>query len=268
MHSTVDKTERFPDPMTSSEQAPKAPVRRRKDSAELNEGIAPSAQPRLAIFGGTFDPVHNGHLFLAGEVVRRGLAHEVLFVPARRPPHKIDVAISPAEHRMAMLTLALAPFREFSLSDIEIARAAGCSYTIDTLEMLREIYPEHELFFLLGMDSLVDLHLWHRATELVQRHRIVTYPRPGVAPPPFATLAGQFGPRNARRLVNDILDMPTAPGESTGIRRLVQAGGNLAGLVPECVSEYMRKQGLYRAGAAVATTVEDKHGAGLASKEI
>jgi len=201
---------------------------------------------RLAVFGGTFNPVHTGHLFLAGEVIRRGLVDEVLFVPAGIPPHKTLVDLAPAPDRFELLKLALAPYPEFSLSDIELTRTDSPSYTLDTMETMRAAFPENDLFFLLGMDCLYELHTWYRATELVSQFQFIVYPRPGVVAPKYLALADYFGNRNARNLVAAMLDeVPLLPVESSSIRQLCATGGNLAGLVPDTVLAYLQKQGLY-----------------------
>ena len=201
---------------------------------------------RLAVFGGTFNPVHIGHLFLAGEVIRRGLVDEVLFVPAGIPPHKADLELAPGPDRFEMLRLALEPFSAFSLSDIELQRSDAPSYTLDTLDTLRVAFPEHDLTFLLGMDCLLELHTWYRATELVSQFNFLIYPRPGVVAPKFVTLADYFGNKNARTLVGAILeDVPQLPVGATAIRHLCATGGNLAGMVPESVLTYLQKQELY-----------------------
>ncbi|OGV64415.1 MAG: nicotinate (nicotinamide) nucleotide adenylyltransferase [Lentisphaerae bacterium RIFOXYB12_FULL_65_16] len=207
--------------------------------------MTPSRRPRLAVFGGSFDPVHNGHLFVAGEMVRGGHADEVLFVPARQPPHKIDLDLAPANHRLAMLRLALAFYPEFSVSDIELSREAGPSYTFDTLETLRQVFPEHEIRFLLGMDNLIDLHRWYRATELVQHYELLIYPRPGVSTPSFAALAAHFGDRMARKLAKSVVALPEMPVVATEIRADLVRGRTVAGRCPESVLGYIRDHGLY-----------------------
>jgi nicotinate-nucleotide adenylyltransferase len=207
--------------------------------------MAPARKPRLALFGGTFDPVHNGHLFIAGEILRLNLADELLFIPARIPPHKLDQPLSDPQARMEMLQLALEPYPEFGISDIELNREAGPSYTIETMEVLAAAFPGHDLCFVMGMDSLAELHLWYQATELVGKHRLLVYPRTGVAAPPLATLTARFGPRNARKLLNSVLGTPTFPVSATRVRELAAAGQSLAGLVPASIDAYIREHKLY-----------------------
>jgi len=207
---------------------------------------APAVPSRIAVFGGSFDPVHNGHLFLAGEVLRLRAADEVLFVPARTPPHKQAQPLAAPEHRMAMIEAALELFDCFSVSDIELRRTETPSYTIDTLETLRAVYPGSVLLFLMGTDSLRELHQWHRATELVNRFRFLVVPRPEFEPPSFAELSGQFGWKNARKLLNSILPARRVPISATEIRLLCRDAKPLAGLAPESVLRYIRAHDLYK----------------------
>ncbi len=209
-----------------------------------SEEMAPSARPRLAVYGGTFDPVHVGHLFLAGEVVRNGFADEVLFVPALIPPHKQTRQPTSAEHRLAMLQRALSIHDCFSVSDIELQRQ-GPSYTIYTLETLRQTFPEHQILFLIGMDSLLELHTWHRANELVQHFRFLIFPRPNVRLPSFAELSSFFGNRDARKLLDSIVATRLIDVSATEIRECCREGTTLAGMVTDAVYEYIVEHGLY-----------------------
>ena len=218
----------------------------------------------MAVFGGSFDPVHNGHLFMAAEILRQTEATEVLFVPALVPPHKHEGQLSPAESRLGMLQLAIEPFAEFSVSDIELGSTANDSpYTIDTLTTLRTAFPEHRLRFVMGMDSLAALHAWYRATELASQFDFTVYPRPGVATPSFAALTAHFGGRNARKLLDSVLVAPSIPFSATEIReRLAQGGAGAAGMLPDSVLNYIRANGLYGTGKTTDDTNEN------AKKEI
>jgi nicotinate-nucleotide adenylyltransferase len=202
--------------------------------------------PRIAVFGGSFDPVHSGHLLVAGAILRQNLADEVLFVPAKRPPHKLDRILSPAKHRLAMLEAAITEYPQFSMSDIELQREDGPSYTIDTLETLKRIYNDSELIFVMCMDSLAEIHTWYRATELVNRHEFLVYPRPGVEPPTRLHLNNQFGAHNAAKLLNCIIRTTGIAVSSTDIRQAASTGRCLAGLVPAAVARYIEDNRLYR----------------------
>jgi len=211
------------------------------------ERLPPRPQrQRMAVFGGSFNPIHNGHLFLAGNLLRENLADEVLFIPAGQQPHKPAEALAPAEQRLAMLHAALDPFTAFGISDIEIRRAPEPAYTFDTMETLHMAFPEHDLIFVMGADCLAELHTWHRATELVTHQEFIIHPRPGVDLTSLATLVGRFGTLGGRKLRGAILrDPPLLPVSASQIRDLCAQGKSLAGLVPEAVIAFIQKQELY-----------------------
>ena len=204
----------------------------------------PAKKPKMAIFGGSFDPLHNAHLFIAGEIIRRRLAEEVLFVPARQPPHKTGVQLTPAELRLEMLQKTLQHYGQFGVSDIEIGKEET-SYTYHTLEMLSAAYPEHDITFVIGADSLQELHEWYEATELVNRYRFLIYPRPGITMPAYSRLAQHFGYKNARKLQDAIINTHGMAISATEIRQLANQNGNLAGLVPETVQAFISDHNLY-----------------------
>ena len=142
---------------------------------------------RLGIFGGTFDPIHHGHL-VAAEAARHRLALDrVLFVPAGRPPHKPDRPIADAGHRLRMLELAIAAKTYFAISHVDLERP-GPHYTTDTVQLLRHQYnlSPDECFFIIGGDSLVDLPTWYHASELITLCRLAVSHRPGYRPSNFA----------------------------------------------------------------------------------
>ncbi len=205
---------------------------------------------RLAVFGGSFNPVHNGHLFLAGEVIRRGLADEVIFVPAGVPPHKPCDGLLPGAVRLELLEEAVKPFPEFSVSDIELQQADTPSYTITTLDMLRGAFPGKEIVFLMGMDCLAELHTWHRAEELAAQFNFLVYPRPGVAVPKAPELADRFGNRHALKLLASVMDAPLLPVSASQVRTLCAEGKSLAGLVPAGVIRLIGERKLYGGTAA------------------
>jgi nicotinate-nucleotide adenylyltransferase len=217
------------------------------DSTHRHSPDLPVAKvSRLAVFGGSFDPIHNGHLSLAQALVDAGLAEEVLFVPALRPPHKSGRELSEGRHRLEMIRLTLESHPAFSVSDIEMERGDGFSYTFDTLSVLRQVFPEHALFFLMGMDSLRELHGWHKAGELVQHFDFVVYPRPGVSCPSLAELSDRFGSRNGRRLLDSVkAGLPQFAFSATEVRDACARHSDLSRYCPEAVCRYIADQGLY-----------------------
>jgi nicotinate-nucleotide adenylyltransferase len=198
----------------------------------------------IGVLGGTFDPVHNGHLVVA-EVVKEKLSlAEVIFVPAGQPWLKADRPITPAEHRLEMLRLALADKPDFKISTMEIERP-GPSYTVDTLtELRRQLGDEDELFFILGRDNLAQLPQWHEAPRLIQLCYLVAVPRPGSKRPDMKALEAAI-PGVSQRVM--LLDEPYIDISASDIRERVARGLSVRHLVPEPVNRYLKEHRLYLA---------------------
>ncbi len=194
------------------------------------------------ILGGTFDPVHNGHLIVA-DVARAQLnLNEVLFIPAGQPWLKPERIITAAEHRLQMLRLALDDTPYFSISEIEIERP-GPTYTIDTITALKEqLNAEDELFFILGQDNLMQLPQWHEAPNLIELCYLVAAPRPGVKKPDFKALEAEI-PGITQRVM--LMKQPQVDINATDIRERVARGLSVRHLVPEPVNRYIKEHGLY-----------------------
>ncbi len=187
--------------------------------------------------GGTFDPVHHGHLSAASEVAARYDLDEVVFVPTGQPWQKAERLVSPAEDRYLMTVVATASNPRFSVSRSDVDRP-GQTYTIDTLRDLRTAYPEpHELFFITGADALAAILTWRSAPELFSLAHFVGVSRPGYEP---VDLAGF--PAGAVTL----LEVPALAISSTDLRRRVARAMPLWYLVPDGVVQYIDKRGLYR----------------------
>jgi nicotinate-nucleotide adenylyltransferase len=198
---------------------------------------------RLGILGGTFDPIHCGHLVIAEEARARLDLPEVRFIPSGQPPHKPGQSITPAVHRLAMVRLAIADNPAFTLSTMEIERA-GPSYTVDTLAALRrQEGPACALFFIAGGDALSDLLTWRSPDELLALCTLVVVRRPDVAPVDLPHLQKQL-PALEHRLV--ILDGPQFAVSGTEIRRRVCDGLPIRYQVPEAVWRYIEEHALYR----------------------
>ena len=197
---------------------------------------------RVGIYGGTFDPVHNGHLALAEAALGAFHLDRVLFVPGHVTPFKIGFRTASDADRLAMLRLALAGHPPFDISTIELDRG-GVSYTVDTLEAFRAAHPDWELWFLLGADSLLSLGRWHRSGDIVRLASVGTVRRPGIALPP--ALEG-FPPEVSQRLLANVVEGDCPDISSTDIRRCVETGQPLADLVPGAVADYIAHQGLYQ----------------------
>src|SRR5512138_2755378 len=138
----------------------------------------PAPRRRVALYGGTLDPFHNGHLRMAVEVLESGEAERVVILPARVPPHKPGEAVSPPEDRLAMAVDAVAGIAGISVSDLDLRRE-GPSWTVDTIRAAREEWPGEEPIFVLGADAFAEIGLWHRFGELLASCDFLVLPRPG-----------------------------------------------------------------------------------------
>ncbi len=196
---------------------------------------------RLGIMGGTFDPIHYGHLLMAEEARTAFALDRVLFVPNGRPAHKKIYAVSSPEDRYAMTLLATASNPDFSCSRLELDRP-GPSYTIDTLRAVRQLYPELEaLYFITGADAVLEILTWHEYDNLAQECRFIAVTRPGFVLERLAEIADKaFLDRVS------FLPIPALEISSTDLRRRVRDGRSLKYLTPEPVEAYLRQQGLYR----------------------
>jgi len=190
---------------------------------------------RVGVLGGTFDPVHVGHLILAEQAREQLRLDRVLFVPAGDPWRKAQRSVTPARHRLAMVRLAVAGNPAFEVDESEIRRE-GPTYTVETLRELRErLSPDDELFFIVGEDALADLPAWRDPAGIAALALIAVAPRQGVQAPAL--------PFDASRLVR--VEMPFVDISSTDLRERARAGRSLRYLVPDAVEAYIREKGLY-----------------------
>jgi len=200
---------------------------------------------RLGLFGGSFDPVHYGHLLLAECCREQCRLDRVWFLPAANPPHKKGESLSPAEHRVAMLRLAVAGHEPFEISTYEIDQG-GVSYTVDTLRHFRQAHADDELFLLLGADMLADLPNWREAGEVCRLALPVAVPRPRAANLDFSCLESIAPPERIDQIRRHQVAMPQIDISSTDLRRRVAAGRSIRFQTPRAVEEYIRSHALYQ----------------------
>ncbi len=198
---------------------------------------------KTGILGGTFDPVHKGHIMMAKEAKESLELDEVLMIPAGQPMSKKNEIITPAKHRLEMLKLAVEGIPYLKISTIEIERE-GPSYTADTLAQLREKSKGgDELYFILGWDCLAQLPTWHEPSRIISMCTLVAVPRPGHAKPRLRQLEANL-PGITKKVV--FLDKPKVDISATGIREMAVMGESIEQLVPKPVAEYIKKNKLYK----------------------
>ncbi len=206
-------------------------------------GEQPAAPRRIGLLGGTFDPVHIGHLILAEEARDQLGLETVYLTPAGDPPHKRDRRLAPIEDRLAMIELAIAGNPALCVSRVDADRP-GPHYTLDTVRIFQQqLPPGGELYFLMGYDSLAELPGWHRPEELVAACRLVALTRYNV-PLDWSYLELRL-PGIRERVT--LLDMPELEISSNQIQARVRAGRTIRYLVPDAVREYIISQRLYGA---------------------
>jgi nicotinate-nucleotide adenylyltransferase len=226
-----------------------APLTTRERVPASGVDVLPAGAPTpgsVGVLGGTFDPIHIGHL-AAAEEVREALGLErILFVPAGIPPHKPDRLITAPQHRLAMVELAIAGNPAFEASRVELDRT-GPSYTLDTVEALArpvDDSPAPDLTLILSAESFRGLPSWHEPQRLFALARLAIVPRGGLAPPGKAWLEEHFPGVDGARVV--ALDAPRLRLSATDIRARVAAGRSIRYLVPDAVIRYIEDHDLYR----------------------
>lgn len=194
---------------------------------------------RLGIMGGTFDPIHYGHLFVAEEARARFGLDRVLFVPNGAPPHKKEYLLTNARHRYEMTRLAIADNPAFACTTLELDRP-GPSYTVDTLTTLRDQYPSAELFYITGIDAIADILTWRRHAEIIRMATFIAAARPGFD---VKMLQDRLPATYMQRI---LLLGTTAQGiSSTEIRERIRAKLPTRYLMPEEVRNYIQEHHLY-----------------------
>lgn len=224
----------------------------------------------IGLFGGTFDPVHRGHLALAREAMQRCKLHNVLFVPANVPPHKLSRPLAPFAHRYAMLALATAAEKAFVPSLLEAPEDGATSkkekpnYTIDTIRRLKQSLKNSDrLFLLIGMDAFADIAKWHQAEALFRECAFIVAGRPGYSLADIANALPQTLRPRAEVMKPFQKQAPTGdlvlpgvtihlmgdlhqPASATAIRQAAASGKSLGKFLDPQVAEYIKKTGLYR----------------------
>jgi nicotinate-nucleotide adenylyltransferase len=194
---------------------------------------------RVGVMGGTFDPIHHGHLVTAEEAVVQFGLDQVVFVPTGRPWMKADRVVSPSEDRYLMTVVATASNPRFSVSRVEIDRE-GPTYTVDTLRELADEHPDAELYFITGADAILEIFDWKDPEDVLGLAHFIAATRPGYDLARFEAAAPTHHPKVST------MDIPALAISSSDIRQRVKEGRAIRYLLPEGVKSYIEKQGLYR----------------------
>jgi len=199
---------------------------------------------RIGVLGGSFDPLHNGHLAIARAAAQRHRLPRVLFVPNNIPPHKESGAVASAAHRLEMVRLAIGDEPSFEVSRIEIDRP-GRSYSYWTATTLTREFPEAELFFIVGSDCLRELGTWYMAGELVRLVHLVVVARESSIEGPLRAARDVLPVETVEQIAADAVPIEPVDISSTQVRDLICAGQDIRHLVPEPVRQYIARHGLY-----------------------
>ena len=201
---------------------------------------------RLAIMGGTFDPIHMGHLRMTRAVQRQLEFDRVVFLPAYIPPHKQTRSdFASWQDRLAMVQMAIQNYDDFVVSSLEFDRG-GISYTYDTVNFMQELWPDAEIYLIIGEDSLTQLYTWHRVLDLLRLVYFVAAERPGYeGEAGVARLTRAYGSWVADKIIH--AEVPETAISSTEIRKRLRESKPIRGMVPLEVEQYIYEQGLYLA---------------------
>jgi nicotinate-nucleotide adenylyltransferase len=203
------------------------------------------AKTRIALFGGTFDPIHLGHTTVAAEAAELICAEKVIFIPAKRSPLKGFSPRAGDDDRLAMIALAVADSGNLEVSDYELSRPAP-SYTLETVrEFKAEFGGETDIYWLIGADSIGELALWHRIVELIDECDISAMYRAGCKPPDFTQFEATWGPQRVAKLQRNVIPTPLIDISSTEIRNRLAAGRDVTNMLHPGVADYIREHGLY-----------------------
>ena len=198
----------------------------------------------IAIFGGTFDPVHNGHIAIATSILEKKLADRLVILPSFTPPHKQNRVITDFSHRMAMLKIAFKEWNNIEISDLEYHLNLEKSYTFEVMKEVEKIYNGAKLKLIIGGDSLKNIHTWYKVQELVSKYDIITYPRAGEELV-FNDLEKILTHENIEKLQKNIINAPFFEISSTILKKKLANNENASIFIKDEVLEYIKLNKLY-----------------------
>ena len=203
------------------------------------------AKRKIVLFGGTFDPIHLGHVEVAAFACEDIGAEKVIFVPARRSPFKKFFPVASDADRMEMIRLATGDYENFKASDFEL-QGPEPSYTIDTVRHFKEKISDAEIFWLAGADNIEELSQWYKITELLDECNLCLMCRAGCEKPDFEKFVDLWGAERARKLSQNIIQTPLIDISSTEIRKRIAGAEDVSGMLCETVIDYIERKNLYK----------------------
>jgi len=204
------------------------------------------AKRKIALFGGTFDPVHLGHTAVAAAAAEHIGAEAIVFIPAKCSPLKESFPKASDDDRLQMIALAIAGNKNFQLSDYELKRPES-SYTLETVRQFQTNYgSDTSIYWLIGADNIDDLPRWYRIVELIDECNLSVMYRAGCETPDFAKFTGIWGTQRVEKLQKNIIETPLIDTSSTEIRNRLAAGRDVTEMLSPLVADYIRKHNLYQ----------------------
>ena len=204
------------------------------------------AKRKIALFGGTFDPVHIGHTTVTKDAAKQIGAEKIIFIPAKRSPLKGFLPKANDKHRLEMISLAISGEKNFEVNDCELKKPAP-SYTLETVKQFQDEYGNDTLiYWLIGADSVDDLTYWYQIVELIDTCILTTMYRAGCAEPDFSKFEHEWGPNRIEKLRQNIIQTPLVDISSTEIRGRLATGRDVSDMLAPSVAEYIDKHGLYK----------------------
>ena len=201
---------------------------------------------KIALFGGTFDPIHLGHTEIAAAAAEHICAEKVVFIPAKRSVLKPDPPVASSKDRLAMITLAIEDNKKFEVSNYELKKP-GSSYSLETVRKFRADYGvDASIYFLVGADSIDELPYWYGITELIEECNLSVMYRAGYERPDFAKFEDLLGFYCVEKLKQNIIETPLIDISSSRIRGILAADGEAADMLSPAVADYIRQHNLYR----------------------
>ncbi|NLY18601.1 MAG: nicotinate-nucleotide adenylyltransferase [Clostridiaceae bacterium] len=197
----------------------------------------------IGVFGGSFNPVHIGHLILAEYICCEFSMEKIIFVPAKMPPHKTGEELASAQHRFNMVSIAIENNPKFEVSRIELNRQ-GKSFTVDTLSMLTDLYPRRKICFICGADSLMNFSTWRSTDKIFELAGIIIAGRPDVPMAEFQDMINFYRQEYNAQIACS--DSPFIDISSTQIRKRIKEGLSVKYMIPDCVYRYIMNEGLYK----------------------